>query len=102
MVDRDLSDGARYAGVGDASRGDELLVLLSGEIDVVVEGVDGNRTVELRAGPAVWFHAAHGTSRSFARRSELVVTYGKGTNIGRIAPLSAARRPLDRTDLAPW
>jgi len=60
--------------------GDELLVLLSGEIDVVFEGGDGNHIVELRAGTSCL--VPRGTWHKQVVRTpgqELVVTYGKGT-----------------------
>ena len=60
--------------------GDELLVLLSGVIDIVLEGDGGNRIVELRAGkscivPRSTWH------RQVVRTpgEELAITYCKGT-----------------------
>ena len=60
--------------------GDELLVLLSGAIDIVLEGAEGNRIVELRAGTSCL--VPRGTWHKQVVRTpgqELAVTYGKGT-----------------------
>ncbi len=59
--------------------GDELLVLLSGAIDVVLETDAGNRVVELTEGTSCLVPRGtwHRQIRTPGR--ELAITYGKGT-----------------------
>jgi len=60
--------------------GDELLVLLSGAIDIVLEREGGNHIVELREGTSCL--VPRGTWHKQVVRTpgrELAVTYGKGT-----------------------
>lgn len=60
--------------------GDELLLMLSGALDVVFDGADGERAVELRAGSAC--RVPRGTWHRLVVREPglmLGVTRGKGT-----------------------
>jgi mannose-6-phosphate isomerase-like protein (cupin superfamily) len=62
--------------------GDEVLYLLSGAMEVILEERDGNRVVELHAGEAclvprgVWHRQLVRTAGDL-----LAITYGKGTQV---------------------
>jgi mannose-6-phosphate isomerase-like protein (cupin superfamily) len=73
--------------------GDELLVLLSGAIDVVLDGRDGQRVVALTAGASCV--VPRGTwHRQIVRTPalELAVTYGKGTEHRPVEEATPPRR----------
>lgn len=60
--------------------GDEILYLLSGAIDVVLQGEDGEQVIELRAGRACIVPRGTWHRQIVHEPSELMgITYGKGT-----------------------
>jgi mannose-6-phosphate isomerase-like protein (cupin superfamily) len=77
--------------------GDELLVLLRGSVDLVLEGPGGERVVALRTGDAVV--VPRGTWHRFARRGPcdlLFVVRGEGTEL-RTREARHRSRPRRRT-----